>query len=258
MSTVISNASKQAIIKAAAAAQSHSKNGPSSIALLFRMIGDILHIISIVLLGLKIQRTRSCAGLSLKSQSLYMIVYITRYLDVFRLPRLTILSLYNFVMKMIFLGTQGAMLYFLYMRYKPTYNAKLDNFRQIYLIAPCAIIPFICFIFGDYHRLNGVFEMFREYMWIFSLFLESVAIFPQLILLQNAGEAESITSHYLLCLGLYRLFYLFNWIARYAFETRGPDGISVLTGIIQSGLYSDFFYLYYKKVFAGRAFKLPI
>eukprot|EP00966_Prymnesium_polylepis_P020888 480847-Prymnesium_polylepis.1 len=34
----------------------------------------------------------------------------------------------------------------------------------------------------------------------------------------SAGGAENLTSHYVMLLGLYRLFYLFNWIYRYATE----------------------------------------
>jgi ER lumen protein retaining receptor len=87
--------------------------------------------------------------------------------------------------------------------------------------------------------------------------LESVAILPQMFQLQKTGEAETITTHYLLCLGLYRAFYLLNWVYRWSFG-ESPELISVLAGVLQTALYSDFFYIYYKRVFHGRAFKLPI
>lgn len=73
-----------------------------------------------------------------------------------------------------------------------------------------------------------------------------MAILPQMFLLSNTGEAESITTHYLLCLGLYRAFYLLNWIYRFVFKT-SPEAIVVLAGILQTALYSDFFYIYYKR-----------
>ncbi len=84
-----------------------------------------------------------------------------------------------------------------------------------------------------------------------------MAILPQMFLLSNTGEAEAITTHYLLCLGLYRAFYLLNWIYRFV-HSSSPEAIVVLAGILQTALYSDFFYIYYKRVFSGRAFKLPI
>jgi len=55
-------------------------------------------------------------------------------------------------------------------------------------------------------------------MWSFSIFLEAVAILPQLFLLQRTGEAETITTHYLAALGAYRAFYIPNWIYRYVWR----------------------------------------
>ncbi len=57
-----------------------------------------------------------------------------------------------------------------------------------------------------------------EVLWTFSIYLESVAILPQLFMVSKTGEAESITSHYLFALGSYRALYIFNWIYRYYFE----------------------------------------
>ena len=57
-----------------------------------------------------------------------------------------------------------------------------------------------------------------EILWTFSIYLESVAILPQLFMVQKTGEAESITSHYLFALGSYRGLYILNWIYRYYFE----------------------------------------
>ena len=109
---------------------------------------------------------------------------------------------------------------------------------------------------------------FAEILWSFSIFLESVAILPQLFLLQRTGEAETITTHYLAALGAYRAFYIPNWIYRYGGDnslrvvsilTNFPifcnrwymedavDIIAVVAGLVQSGLYADFFYVYFTK-----------
>ena len=65
--------------------------------------------------------------------------------------------------------------------------------------------------------LNHEFSL-MEILWTFSIYLESVAILPQLFMVQKTGEAESITSHYLFALGSYRGLYILNWIYRYYFE----------------------------------------
>jgi ER lumen protein retaining receptor len=55
-----------------------------------------------------------------------------------------------------------------------------------------------------------------EILWSFSIFLEAVAILPQLFMLQRTGEADTIDTHYLAALGAYRALYIPNWIYRYA------------------------------------------
>ena len=57
-----------------------------------------------------------------------------------------------------------------------------------------------------------------EILWTFSIYLESLAILPQLFMVTKTGEAESITSHYLFALGMYRALYILNWVYRYYFE----------------------------------------
>lgn len=83
-------------------------------------------------------------------------------------------------------------------------------------------------------------------LWTFSIYLESVAILPQLFMISKTGEAETITTHYLFFLGLYRALYLFNWIWRFYFEGFF-DMIAIVAGIVQTILYCDFFYLYITK-----------
>jgi len=74
-----------------------------------------------------------------------------------------------------------------------------------------------------------------------------VAILPQLFMLQRTGEAETITTHYIFALGAYRALYIPNWLYRYFTEKSYIDPIAQVAGIIQTILYSDFFYIYYTK-----------
>lgn len=85
-----------------------------------------------------------------------------------------------------------------------------------------------------------------QILWTFSVWLESVAILPQLFMLQRTGEAETITTHYLFALGFYRTLYIPNWLYRY-FAEGYVDPIPWLAGTIQTILYSDFFWIYYTK-----------
>lgn len=80
-------------------------------------------------------------------------------------------------------------------------------------------------------------------MWSFSIYLEAVAILPQLFQLSQTGAAETITYHYLGALGGYRALYLVNWIYRYYSEGH-LEWIVIISGLVQTLLYADFLYIY--------------
>ncbi|KAH8781890.1 ER lumen protein retaining receptor [Hyaloscypha finlandica] len=211
---------------------------------IFRILGDLSHLISILILLHKMTQTSSCSGISFKSQALYLIVYITRYLDLFWTFGD---SLYNTVFKMLFLASSGYTIYLMTTAYKPTHDPNLDTFRVQYLLGGSAVLAVL------FPYKWTLYEM----TWAFSIWLESVAILPQLFLLQRTGEAETITTHYLFALGSYRALYIPNWIYRYFVESHW-EPISVLAGIVQTLLYSDFFWIYYTKVLKGKKFALPV
>ena len=54
-----------------------------------------------------------------------------------------------------------------------------------------------------------------ELAWSFSLWLEALAFIPQIWMLNKIRIVENITSHYVAALGLYRFFYIVNWVYRY-------------------------------------------
>ena len=66
---------------------------------LFRLGGDFLHMLSILILIYKIHAQKSCAGISLKTQILYAVVYVARYTDLLN----SYISLYNSGMKLVFI-----------------------------------------------------------------------------------------------------------------------------------------------------------
>lgn len=193
---------------------------------IFRLGGDLSHLASIGILIHKIQTSRSARGISFRTQILYTIVFCTRYLDVFSET-----SLYRFVMKLFFIASSVYILYLMRVRFRPTHDPAIDTIRMEYLLGPCAVLALI---FNYYFTIT-------EILWAFSIYLESVAILPQLFMLQRTGEAETITTHYLFALGAYRALYIPNWLYRY-FVWNKVDPISVVAGLVQTGLYADFFW----------------
>ncbi|KAI0900528.1 ER lumen protein retaining receptor [Annulohypoxylon nitens] len=210
----------------------------------FRVLGDFSHLASIGILLHKMIELNGASGISFKSQALYLMVYVTRYLDLF-----TTTSFYNIIFKILFIASQSYVIYLMTTKYKPTVDPNLDTFRVQYLLGGAAVLAIL--IPYEY--------TFSEILWAFSIWLESVAILPQLFMLQRTGEAEVITTHYLFALGIYRTLYIPNWIYRYITEPKHKaDWIAIVAGLIQTVLYSDFFWIYYNKVLKGKKFKLPV
>jgi len=209
---------------------------------IFRALGDLLHLLSFVILLVKIRATKSSAGISLRSQELYATVFITRYLDLF----------WNFdwyltTMKIIYISATLYIIYLIRMRHKASYDREHDSFRTLFLIGPCALLAVL---------INQEFT-FSEILWTFSIYLESVAIFPQLVLLQRTNQVENITADYIFCLGAYRALYLINWIYRYFTEPDYVQWIVWISGLVQTALYCDFFYYYFISRYYGKKMQLP-
>jgi ER lumen protein retaining receptor len=209
---------------------------------IFRLLGDVSHLLAICLLIIKMWKTRSCAGISGKSQIMFALVFTTRYLDLF----FSFVSIYNTVMKIFFLVSSFATVYLMYFKFRATNDKNHDSFRVEFILIPTAVLALVV-----NHDFSPV-----EILWTFSIYLESVAILPQLFLITKTGEAETVTSHYLFALGMYRALYILNWIFRYYMENF-LDLISVVAGCVQTILYCDFFYLYVTKVLKGKTLSLP-
>lgn len=210
---------------------------------IFRFVGDLLHLVSILLLLRKILATGSCAGISLKSIILYEIVFCTRYLDLF----FSFISFYLTGMKLFYIISTGAIIYLITKQYSATYDREHDNFKLYFLIIPCAILALL---------INDEFTLF-EILWAFSIYLEAVAIFPQLLLLQRTGEVETLTADYVGTLGAYRFFYILNWIYRWYTGDFTFEWFVYLAGIVQTILFADFFYYYVKSRWYGQKIILP-
>jgi len=144
--------------------------------------------------------------------------------------------LYNTVFKLVFIASSSYTVYLMLNDYKPTHDPNIDTFKVQYLLGASALLG--CALPYKYTP--------TEILWAFSIWLESVAILPQLFMLQRTGEAETITTHYIFALGAYRTLYIPNWVYRY-FAEGYFDPIAVAAGIVQTVLYSDFFYIYYTK-----------
>jgi ER lumen protein retaining receptor len=166
-------------------------------------------------------RSKSGAGISGKTQILYGIVFTTRYLDLVT----NFISVYNSLFKVIFIGATYFTLYLIYIKYGSTHDKNDSSFRVDFVLIVSALLALV---------FNHEFTSL-EVLWTFSVYLESLAILPQLFLVSKSREAKPIIMYYLFCLSAYRSLYICNWIYRFNYEGF-YDLIAIISGIVQGVL----------------------
>eukprot|EP01013_Petalomonas_cantuscygni_P040421 TRINITY_DN72374_c0_g1_i1.p1 TRINITY_DN72374_c0_g1~~TRINITY_DN72374_c0_g1_i1.p1 ORF type:complete len:216 (-),score=45.04 TRINITY_DN72374_c0_g1_i1:597-1244(-) len=211
---------------------------------IFRLIGDVLHLASFLILLYFMLTKKKCAGISLKSQVLYAVVFSTRYIDIlfghFVNP-------YVFSMKILFLMLSWHVVYLIRNTFRSTYDHNNDTFHVSFLIG-FAVVFALLFNYG-YTPLS--------LLYAFSEWLEAVAALPQMHLIQRLGGAQDVlTYHYLVALGGYRLFYIFNWIWRYFVEGKVLL-LQWAAGTLQTAMFADLFYHYFTCVLKEKKLALP-
>ncbi|GJZ25055.1 ER lumen protein-retaining receptor A [Tanacetum coccineum] len=96
-------------------------------------------------------------------------------------------------MKIVFIVTSLAIVYC--MRWhrvvKRSYDREIDTFKYEFLVLASFLLALL---------LNDKFTFF-EIFWAFSIYLEAVAILPQLVLLQRSGNVDNLTGQYVFFLG---------------------------------------------------------
>lgn len=76
-------------------------------------------------------------------------------------------------------------------------------------------IPFLFLALLFHPSLDSAFD--ADVAWTFSLYLESMAMFPQLYLFRKkGGEIDYFTSHYVACSGLSRVVQFVFWLTSYS------------------------------------------
>lgn len=109
---------------------------------LFRLAGDMAHVLSILVLLLRLRVTKNAVGISVKTQELYLVVFVTRYLDLFT----TFYSYYNTIMKMLYIGATSYIIYMIRKTepFASTYDKAHDSFLHWkFAVLPCVVIAVI-------------------------------------------------------------------------------------------------------------------
>jgi len=211
-------------------------------------MGDMSHLAAIALLILQLFRAKNARGISLKTQELRLMVFCSRYLDLFT----HFYSLYNSVLKVVYIVTTVEIIYSIKYAdpFKSLYSFEQDSFPHWkYCVAPSLVLAFTISL----ARSGIEFFNILELLWTFSIVLESVAILPQLMVLRKYRLVENLTGKFMFLFGVYRVWYIFNWIYRSNTELLyRHHPLVYVCGVIQVVLYAGFFDQYCK-VACGRS-----
>ncbi|OAG32732.1 ER lumen protein retaining receptor [Nematocida sp. ERTm5] len=226
---------------------------------LLRTFADVLHTLSMLILLVKMNRTKSCSGISLRSQILYLSVYVLRYLDLFYLmvypsKKIPYRLIYNSFMKIFFISLQLNIIYKMLYSYYYSYDKEYDDMPIVYIIAVALVSGLLlCDIKISAHIIRGTIE----WLWAASIVLESVSILPQLSLLHRVGEGEILTIEYVITLGLYRFIYMLIWIGKFVSTGEVECHLLLWGSVVQSVIYLELFWVYANRVIkSGRKFTL--
>jgi ER lumen protein retaining receptor len=163
-------------------------------------------------------------------------------------------------MKLAFMGSTMTIIYTL--RYvepaKSTYSASQDTFPQWKCTSIAFVIAVLIHVLGSgtVDITGDEFEVhierydWFEAVWTFSICLEPFAMVPQLHMFWNNRMIQSDVRMAIFAKGIYRLFYIFNWIYRSVQESNYRHHVLVYAaGGLQVLFYSDFFLYHIRYVF---------
>eukprot|EP01067_Filipodium_phascolosomae_P000073 Filipodium_phascolosomae@DN1056_c0_g1_i1.p1 len=193
---------------------------------IFRYIADYLHLFSVVILILYMVKHSTCKGISLKTQLMYITVFICRYSDLFYFKQI----LYLVIFKLLYISS-SILILILMMGLRPTYQKDFDTCW----VAPLAFITWVSALLLSDGRT------WLDVSWTFSQYFEGFAMLPQYIFSYREGRFNnSLVAAHVLSLGAYRSFYGLNWVYRWWSEPGYADITSWLGGIINIIFFLDF------------------
>jgi hypothetical protein len=124
---------------------------------------------------------------------------------------------------------------------RSTYSAGQDDWPSHYIkiLGPCLFLAAI-----------PTGSDWMEYIWTFSIILESVAFLPQLIMFRKDRNMQMVVRRFIALRGIYRLLYIFNWVYRAHTESHyTPHYLVYAAGGIQVLSYCDFWWYYISSYF---------
>ena len=224
---------------------------------LYFVLSSMAQMLSFVIIHLRVTQYRSCSGISINYLICFIITLCCRLItNIFYEIEINIInSIFLYSSQFISLIISLYLLYLIYFVYPETSDKMLDSKIPFYYLAIPAFL--LAILFKPYIFRNPFFDL----LFIYSIILESIAIYPQIILFSiKKGEIETYTSNFLAFQGLSTVFILLFWYNGYSslndkdsLLLGGFSGYFVLAAeILQLIIMGYYYYLYFKSIMKRR------
>lgn len=170
----------------------------------FSISGDISHMMGVTVLIYQLLVKRNATDFSVKTQELFLITYILRYLDVFSIYN----TFYTTIAKCFYLITATCIMLSLYVPSRRVYytiNRNADSFPHI----KYCLFPAVCLGMVHHHYTRTSVEDFLREI---SVILEPLSMIPQLHMIYHAHwKVDASVVLYTLLIWLYRTLYIVHY-----------------------------------------------
>ena len=222
---------------------------------LYFVLSSMAQTLSFIIIMLRVTQYQSCSGISINYLICFIIMILSRLItNIFSSYDIRIdlvNSIFLYLSQFTSLLICFYLLYLICCVYPETSDKMIDNKIPFYFL----LIPtfFLAILFKPYIFRNWFFDL----MFIYSILLESVAIYPQIILFTiKKGEIETYTSNFIAFQGLSTIFVLIFWYKNYfslndndSLLLGGYSGYVVIgSEILQLLILAYYFYLYFKSI----------
>ncbi len=224
------------------------------------VLSSLVQMLSFIVILLKVISYESCSGLSYHTVLCYVIILASRLTSTLfyhgYLPSDQAGDWFYQLTELFTLLCSVGLLVLMKGKYHDTYDYQHDSLDYKYFVFPALALAFLV-----HTSLNR--NLLTDVMWTFSMYLETAAIVPQLLLFHSKkGQIEKYTSHFVALQGLSRLFSLLFWYDTYAElnETQSNSfsllqeycGYMVIASqVVQLVIMCDYYYFYFKSLWKG-------
>lgn len=161
---------------------------------LFLTTSSLTSMFAFLMVALKMETNQSARGVSLKMFECYLVLIVCRLCSIIPFEGYLPYDrsgdwLYQ-TFETISLLLVGVIVYMCRRKFLASYEAESDVFKHHFLILGCLVLALI------FHPNLNAF-MPADVCWTFALYLESVAVLPQLFMFHREKRVEPFTTHFL-------------------------------------------------------------